>query len=113
MMRLLISVGYTGLSVRPRAPDLRPGPERLVARRVDTEGLTEQREVEEAAQLGLRGDDGEPAAERPQLASRAVQHQEELGARVPALAQIHDDADVSRADCSAQQARQIGRRGPL
>src|SRR6476659_11388565 len=102
MTRLLISVRYTGLRLRPRRADLRPVPERLVARRVDAEALAEQRHVEETAQLGLRGDDSEPAAERPELASRAMQHREKLGARIPALAEIDDDADVAGADRCAE-----------
>src|SRR5262245_10273849 len=113
MTRLLISVGYKGLRVRRRAPDLRPDPERSVARRVDAETLAQERQVEEAAQLGLRGDDGESAAERPQLASGAMQHGEELGARVAALAEIDDDADVSRADRRAQQGSEIAGRRTL
>ena len=93
------------LRVRARgARASRPGSQRLVARGVDVEPLAQERDVEEPAQLGSRAHDRERASERADAARAAMQHRQQVGARVRAFAEIDDDVDVAGADRAAREA---------
>lgn len=91
---------------------LLPVPERLVAAHEDGEGLTEKRHVEEALEIRLRNY-GQAPSEAPKVSCRSMEQRENVGRRVLALTEVHDEPDVAGGDGSAKELCEIGSRATL